>query len=224
MPRPPFSPKYVSFDCYGTLTNFRIGELTRTRLTGRVAPDRMAAFLEDFAAYRFDEVLGAWKPYPEVLQDALARTCKRWGVTFEVADADAIVAAVPTWGPHADVPAALARIADRLPLAILSNASDGQIQANVDKLGAPFAAVFTAEQAGAYKPRFRAFEYMFDRLACAPEDMLHVSSSLRYDLMSAHALRIGTRVFVDRGHDPGNPAYGYHRIEDLGGLPALLGL
>ncbi len=218
------SIRYVSFDCYGTLTNFRVGDVTRVRLADRVAADRMAAFLEDFSAYRLDEVLGAWKPYPEVLHRSLERSCRRWGVAFDPADAQAIVDAVPTWGPHADVPAPLARVAAELPLVILSNASNDQIQSNVDKLGAPFHAVLTAEQAQAYKPRFRAFEHMFDSLGCGPEHFMHVSSSLRYDLMSAHDLRIGRRVFVDRGHGPGNPAYGYQEIADLGGLPGLLGL
>jgi 2-haloacid dehalogenase len=216
--------RYVSFDCYGTLVDFRAGEVARDRLAARVPGGRMTAFLEDFTAYRFDEVLGAWKPYPEVLYRSLERTCRRWGIAFDPADAQAIIEAVPSWGPHPDVPGALATIAEALPLVILSNAADSQIRSNVDKLGAPFHAVLTAEQAQAYKPRFEAFEYMFDILGCGPEHFMHVSSSLRYDLMSAHDLRIGRRVFVERGHGPGNPAYGYQAIADLGGLPSLLGL
>ena len=216
--------RYVSFDCYGTLTNFQVGDVTRERLAGRVPAERMPAFLEDFTAYRFDEVLGAWKPYPDVLHRSLERTCRRWGVAFDPADAQAIVDAIPSWGPHVDVPAPLARVAEKLPLVILSNAADSQIQANVDRLGAPFHAVLAAEQAQAYKPRFQAFEYMFDTLGCGPEHFLHVSSSLRYDLMSAHDLRIGQRVFVERGHGPGNPAYGYRAIADLGGLPGIVGI
>jgi 2-haloacid dehalogenase len=184
----------------------------------------MTAFLEDFTAYRFDEVLGAWKPYPEVLHRSLERTCRRWGIAFDPADAQAITEAVPSWGPHPDVPASLARVAEALPLVILSNAADDQIGSNVARLGAPFHTVLTAEQAQAYKPRLQAFEYMFDTLGCGPEHFMHVSSSLRYDLMSAQDLRIGRRVFVERGHGPGNPAYGYRAIADLGGLPGLLGL
>ena len=84
--------------------------------------------------------------------------------------------------------------------------------------------MLTAEQAQAYKPRLQAFEYMFDTLGCGPEHVAHVSSSLRYDLVSAHDLRIGQRIYVERGHGPGNPAYGYTEIADLSGLPAALGL
>lgn len=216
--------RYITFDCYGTLTNFRVGDVTRERLADRVEAGAMEAFLADFSAYRFDEVLGDWKPYPDVLHRSLERTCRRWGVTFRAEDAQAIVDAIPSWAPHADVPAGLARAAEKLPLVVLSNASDNQIQSNVDKLGAPFHAVLTAEQAQAYKPRFQAFEYMFDTLGCGPEHVMHVSSSLRYDLMTAHDLHIGQRVFVERGHGPGNPAYGYRAIPDIGGLPGLLGL
>ena len=79
--------RYVSFDCYGTLINFRVGDVARDRLVDRVPPDRMAGFLEDFTAYGFREVLGAWKPYPEVLQGSLERTCRRWGSPSIPADA-----------------------------------------------------------------------------------------------------------------------------------------
>lgn len=216
--------RFVSFDCYGTLTNFRVGDITRRHLADRIDAPDMEAFLEDFTAYRFDEVLGDWKPYPDVLHRALERVCMRWNLPFRPEDAEAIVDAIPSWGPHADVPVPLARVAEHIPLVILSNASDTQIQSNVDLLGAPFHAVLTAEQAQAYKPRLQAFEYMFDTLGCGPEHVAHVSSSLRYDLMSAHDLRIGQRIYVERGHGPGNPAYGYTEIADLSGLPAALGL
>jgi len=131
---------------------------------------------------------------------------------------------VPTWGPHPDVPEGLAKVAKEIPLVILSNASNDQIQSNVDKLGAPFHRVFTAQMAQAYKPRLQAFEYMLDNLGCGPEDILHVSSSLRYDLMSAHDLGVKNKVFVARGHEPSTPYYGYTEIKDIGGLAGVVGL
>ena len=47
---------------------------------------------------------------------------------------------------------------------------------------------------------------------------------LRYDLMTAHDLGIAHKVFVNRGHDPSVPYYGFTEIEDIGGLPAVVGL
>lgn len=219
-----FRPKYISFDCYGTLTWFQPGETAARLMADRVPAERMGAFLTDFMWYRYDEVLGAWQPYVDVLKNALERTCKRHGVVFREADGQAVYDAVPGWGPHADVAAPLARVGARYPLVILSNAMDSQIGHNVALLQAPFHRVYTAQQAQAYKPRMKAFEYMFDMLGCGPEAMLHVSSSLRYDLIPAHALGFGQRLFVNRGYEPSVPWYGYQETTDIAGLAALLGV
>lgn len=219
-----FKPKYVTFDCYGTLTRFRMAEMTRDMFADRIPAARMDAFIKDFSAYRLDEILGPWKPYRDVLVNAILRTAKHWGVTATEAEGEAYYLAVPTWGPHPDVAAGLAKVAKEVPLVILSNASNDQILHNVGMLGAPFHAVYTAQMAQAYKPRMQAFEYMFDQLGCNPEDVMHVSSSYRYDLMTAHDMRIGKRVFVNRQHEPYTPYYGAVEVTDIGGLPAVLGL
>jgi 2-haloacid dehalogenase len=219
-----FRPKYVTFDCYGTLTRFRMDELTREIFADRVPTEKMGQFLADFTAYRFDEVLGDWQPYETVLKNAVRRLCRKWKLQYFDHEAQRYYDAVPTWGPHEDVAAGLSRVAKEIPLVILSNASDDQIHRNVAMLGAPFHRVYTAQMAQAYKPRLKAFEYMLDSLGCNPEDVLHVSSSLRYDLMSADDLGIVNKVYVNRGHGPGNPAYRYVEIKDIGGLPGVVGL
>ncbi|MCP1242499.1 haloacid dehalogenase type II [Acetobacter lambici] len=219
-----FRPKFVTFDCYGTLTRFRMSDMARELYADVVPPEGMEQFCKDFAAYRLDEVLGPWQPYRYVLLNAMERTCKKWNVPFAPEVANKFYEAVPTWGPWDDVPAGLSKVAKEVPLVILSNASNTQIHSNVAKLGAPVHAVFTAEDAQAYKPHMRAFEYMLDKLGCGPEDILHVSSSLRYDLMTAHDLGIRNKVFVARGHEPSTPYYGYTEIPDIGGLPGVLGL
>ena len=220
-----FRPKYVTFDCYGTLTRFRMKEMAADLFADRVPAERMAEFHADFTAYRFDEVLGDWKPYEVVLKNAVRRLCKKWKIQYFDLDAQKIYDAVPTWSPHDDVATGLAKVAKEIPLVILSNASDDQIQKNVAMLGAPFHRVYTAQQAQAYKPRLQAFEYMLDQLGCSPDDILHVSSSPRYDLMSAQDMGIKNKVFVNRGHEPKpSELYSHAEIRDINGLPALVGL
>ena len=110
-----------------------------------------------------------------------------------------------------------------IPLVTITNSMKVQIPSNIAKLGAPFHAVLTAEEAGAYKPHFKAFEYMFDTLGCGPEDITHVSSSFRHDLMSAYDLGIKSKVWVNRGHEPANPFYEYTEIPDVSHLPTEVG-
>jgi len=218
------TPKFITFDCYGTLTNFEMAETARKQYANIVPADKMDGFVETFRGFRLDEVLGAWKPFSEVIHNSVERTCKVWNIKFDASDARAIYEAVPTWGPHADVPAGLAKIAHEIPLVILSNADNSQIQSNVDKLGAPFHKVFTAEMAQSYKPRRQGFEYMFDQLGCGPEDVMHVSSSFRYDLMTAYDMGIKNKAWINRGHEPANPFYQYREIKGADGLAGLVGL
>jgi 2-haloacid dehalogenase len=160
-----FKPKYITFDCYGTLTNFRMADVAREMYADRVAPARMDQFVKDFAQYRLDEVMGDWRPYDQILENAIRRTCRRNKVEYREGEGRKYYDAVPTWGPHPDVSEPLSRIAKEIPLVILSNAMDEQIHHNVAKLGAPFHRVYTAQQAQAYKPRLSAFEYMLSSSA-----------------------------------------------------------
>ena len=218
-----FDPKFVTFDCYGTLTWFQINAVTQDLLGDRL-PGDPAAFLATFKWYRYDEVMGDWKPYRQIIRDALRRAMTRHRLAYDEAAADAIYEAIGTWGPHPDVPAGLSALAERYPLVILSNAADDQIPGNVAQLGAPFHAVITAQQARAYKPRLAAFEHMLERLGVGVDEIVHVSASLRYDLMPAHDLGIANKVYVNRGYEPSVPYYGYREIGSIAELPGLFGI
>lgn len=219
-----FRPKYVTFDCHGTLINFQMADAAKDLFQHLLTDLQMAEFINHFQAYRLDEVLQDWKPYAEVVHNALERTCKRNNVPFDAALAEDIYNRIPTWGPHPDVPAGLAKLAENIPLVILTNSMIAQIPSNVAKLGAPFHAVLTAEEARSYKPHLRAFEFMFDTLGCGPEDITHVSSSFRHDLMSAYDIGIKSKVWVNRGHEPANPFYEYTEIADISHLSGVFGL
>jgi 2-haloacid dehalogenase len=219
-----FRPKYVSFDCYGTLIYFEIASTTRQLLGDRLHGAEVDQFLRQFSKYRYDQVCGDYYAYQQVLHDAYARTCRKWGLHVNKDAGEQLAAAVLTWGPHDDVPAPLKRMGDNYPLVILSNADTRYLDTSVPKLGANFHAVFTAEQAHAYKPRYQAFEYMLDQLGATPEDFLHVSSHTRYDLMPADDLGFTRKVFLDRGYDPESPAYNYTTVQSIDELNTMLGL
>jgi 2-haloacid dehalogenase len=220
----PIKPKYVTFDLYGTLIKFGMSDMTRKVFADRVDKSKMEQFVADFNAYRFDEVLGAWQPYSDVITNALKRTCAKWNVKVDMKEALTFYEAVPTFNPHPEVPEGLAKVAKVYPLVMLSNASDDQIYANVNKLGAPVHAVFTAQQAQAYKPRMQAFEFMIKKLGCKFEDLLHVSASIRYDIRTAHELGIKNKVYVNRGYEPLAPYYEYVEIKGIDELPGVVGL
>jgi 2-haloacid dehalogenase len=219
-----FKPRFISFDCYGTLIDFAMGPAAKALFEDRVPTERMPAFLDSFRACRFDEVLGDWKPFREVIDNSIRKACKGHGVPCRDADAVALYDAIPTFEPHSHVVEVLKSIVPHIPLVLLSNSMNDLIRPSVIKLRSQFHDVITAEQACAYKPRTQAFEAMFDRLGCGPEHVMHVSSSLRYDLMTASDLGFMATAFVDRNHEPAVEGYGASRITDIRQLPGLVGL
>ena len=197
MPIPSFQfrPKYVSFDCYGTLIEWPMTPITR-ELVGDQIP-----------AEHWDQFVDAFRPYEQTLQDAFEAVCRKGGVKAAPDAGRRFADGVRSWGPHADVPEPLKKMGEHYKLVILSNAEDSFLAESVPRLGADFHAVFTAEQAGYYKPRYAAFEYMLDQLDASPEDFVHVSSHTRYDLLPMHDMGFRNLVLLDRGYDPVTHGY-----------------
>ena len=97
---------------------------------------------------------GEYYPYDQVLQDAFDRVCRKWGIESDPTAGKRFADGVRSWGPHPDVPEPLKKMGEHYKLVILSNADESFLAESVPRLGADFHAVFTAEQAGYYKPRY----------------------------------------------------------------------
>jgi 2-haloacid dehalogenase len=219
-------PTYVTFDCYDTLVEFPIDRVTRQILGARADRIDAAAFLADFEALRYETTtFGPYRPYRDVLRHTLAQAMTTYGLAYQDEDGDALLAAVPTWGPYPDVPPALARLrADYgCKLAIITNSDDDIMASNVRTIGVSIDRVITAQQARAYKPSPVIFAHALRSLGCGPDDVLHVAQGFEYDIVPAH--RLGwNRVWINRYGKPGDPACGpYGELPDLSGLPDLLG-
>ena len=100
-----FKPKYITFDCYGTLTNFR--STTCPSSCRRPVVRRTAAAVRKDFTLPLDEVMGDWRPYDQILKSAFTPHLQRHGIAYRDEDGQKCYDAVPTWGPHADVPEAL---------------------------------------------------------------------------------------------------------------------
>jgi 2-haloacid dehalogenase len=218
-------PTYVTFDCYDTLVVFDIDNATRHILDARADQIDLDAFLAEFEALRYQTTtFERYRPYRDVLRDTLAQMMERYGLPYTDGDGEALLAAVRTWGPYPEVPAALERLRARCKLVIITNSDDDIIASNVRNIGVPIDHVFTAEQAQAYKPSPEIFNYVLQKLGCAREDILHVAQGFEYDIVPGHALG-WERVWINRYGKSGDPAYGpYHELPDLSGVPGLLGL
>ncbi|MCA9877022.1 MAG: haloacid dehalogenase type II [Thermomicrobiales bacterium] len=218
-------PKVITFDCYDTLCEFLIDDVTRELLVGRADGVDMAAMLRDYEALRLHTTSHLpYAPYRDVLRDTQREIFTRYGVAWRESDAEALLAEVVTWGPFPDVPPALETLRQHCKLAIISNSDDDIMAQNVANIGVPIDDVITAQQAGAYKPAKQAFDYALHVLGVSKEDVLHVAQGFEYDMVPAHAMG-WDHVWINRYGLPGDQTYGpYYEQTDLSGVVKLLGL
>jgi 2-haloacid dehalogenase len=216
----------VTFDCYGTLVDFDLDRVTHGILEDRLSADGLdeAEFLRDFRVMRFQAVLEEYRPYKKVLAASLEHAMRLHGLPYRAEDGDALVAAVPAFGPFPEVPAVLARLKETYRIAIISNTDDDLIRGNVERIGVDFDVVITAEQARAYKPSRRAFEYGLRVLGRTAGQMIHVAQGFEYDIIPTHGLGM-RRIWINRSGRRGSAAFmPYEELPDMSRLPGLLGL
>ncbi|MDA8237544.1 MAG: haloacid dehalogenase type II [Chloroflexi bacterium] len=198
----------LTFDCYGTLIDWEAGILAGLR---RVLDARgVAAADEDLLARyaRHEAVIeaGPYRRYRDVLADALRGVAAELGVEPSAAEAAAFGDSVGEWPAFPDSADALARLADRYRLAVITNCDDDLFAASNRRLGVTFDAVITAEQVGSYKPSRRNFELALQRIGVPRERILHVAQSLFHDHVPAQELGLTTAWIDRRRGRPGSGA------------------
>lgn len=201
----------LTFDCYGTLIDWEAGILAGIQPVLRARDVAMddETLLVRYAATEAELEAGPYRRYREILGRALREVAAGLGVEATDAEAAAFGGSVADWPAFPDSSAALARLAPRYRLGVLTNCDEDLFAASARRLGIAFDPVVTAEAVRSYKPNEAHFHEGLRRLAAdgvPRERVLHVAQSLFHD--HAVAGRLGLRsVWIDRRHDrPGDGA------------------
>ena len=122
-------------------------------------------------------------------------------------EAAAFGASVPDWPAFPDSPEALARLAARYRLIILSNVDRTSFAGSNRRLGVTFTSILTAQDVGSYKPSPRNFAALAaerERLGIPEGRLLHVAQSLFHDHVPAKAAGLPT-VWINRLGEAARP-------------------
>lgn len=193
----------VTFDCYGTLIDWRTGILRafRERVPASAGLDP-EAFFAAYVEIEAELESGPWRPYREVLAGTARQLIERFGWTPPPEDPDFLAESLPRWEPFPDAPPALTGLRARgYRLGILSNVDDVLLEASVERLGVSFDLLVTAERVRSYKPAPAHFEVALAEVDGDSSRLVHVAQSHYHDVAAALALGIRT-VWVNRRAEP----------------------
>jgi putative hydrolase of the HAD superfamily len=201
----------LSFDCYGTLIDWETGiaavlaPWAREQSLALSDEELLLAYADHEAAVERE---AASALYPHVLAMAFRRTGEQLGAPVSDAWAHRLGESVPDWPAFPDSADALARLARRYKLIILSNVHRAGFAGSNRQLRGDFAAIITAEDVGAYKPaenHFRALDATLADLGVDRGALLHVAQSLFHDHVPAKRQGLPS-VWINRRHD--RPGWG----------------
>jgi len=225
-----FPYKALTFDCFGTLMDWRRGQRESLWNLPECAPLR-AEGVEAFAALDRDRMLaeqeiqrGPFLPYGQVLQRSLATAGARHGLDFAASSLRSYAEAMAHWPAFPDSAEGLQQLSAHVQIGLLSNCEE-DILARVarDQLACPQAICLSADAVQSYKPAPGHWQAFLEESTWEPQDILHVSAYAHYDLLPAQALGFPV-AFIARDQEQLPPGLKVeHQAEDLLDLVLQLG-
>jgi 2-haloacid dehalogenase len=214
------APRWISFDCYGTLIDWKSGVERAFRELAHTSEDDTAEMFAAWERAQWEMIQQPYAPYEEILRASFRKTAEEFGYWCPGYAGEAFIESLARWQPFPDVNPALRRLAQKHRLAIISNIDRRLLGGTLRNFAVRFDALITAEDARAYKPNPAIFRLALERLGCPPNEIVHVAFGAEYDLTAAHA--IGMRlVYLNRGSAPvGDLAIEaeIHSLEELAAL------
>ena len=205
--------RWATFDCYGTLIDWNGGirrELVRVFGEER-ADAQLARYHEVEPALQAD----GERTYREVMTAAMAE------LGAPVGEEAGLAAALPSWEPFPEAPAALEEARARgWKLGVLSNTDRDLIESSLAQIGVPFQLAIVASEIGSYKPAHAHWLRFFEETD-APRDLhVHVAQSHYHDIVPARELGLRT-IWINRYGERREPRPS-RELPDLSGVPGAL--
>lgn len=215
------SDRWLTFDCFGTLIDWRHGiRTTGELLFPRRGDDFLAAYIDLEAEVESD---GPFRRYRAVLTETTRRIATRLGLDLKQDDATALVSTIPYWPPFADVGPALGALKkEGWKMALLTNCDRDLIAQTQRRLPVAFDAVVTAEDVSAYKPNHAHFKLFQSTFGSSADVWIHVAQSYFHDIKPTHELGI-KRIWVNRQGEKDDPSIAGATIRGLDELQGAVG-
>ena len=222
--------KACVFDAYGTLFDVAAAAREAAAEPGR---DALAACWRKLAAdWRTKQLQYTWlraladahTPFWQVTQDGLDWALEANGIDGDAALRERLLALYFELSAYPEVPAMLAALkAGGFATAILSNGSPDMLKGAVDSAGVADVLddVLSVEDVGIFKPHRSVYAMVTDRFACAPGEVLFVSSN-GWDAACGAGFGFRT-VWANRAGEPVDrlPWRPDHILPDLTTIPAI---
>lgn len=183
--------RYLTFDCYGTLIDWRAGiEKNLGVALGRTSLPKGESLLSLYLRVEGEQE-GKYKKYSQVLSDAAKDVATRLDKKMSVDAAARFAASVPLWPAFGDTVSSLKKLGNLgYQRYILSNVDTDLLKETIRRNKLEVDGFVTAEEVHSYKPAFGHWQRFLERTGARKNEVLHIAQSLHHDIRPAGRLGI----------------------------------
>lgn len=194
--------KWITFDCYGTLVDWKTGMRQSLEI---IKPGHGVALTKLHRRIEGQiERNEPYRPYREVLAESVRRMTAAIGSPASAGDEHILSATLPFWPMYPDTNQALRALkAKGWKLAILSNVDRDLVAGTLRHFDVLFDLVITAQDVQSYKPADAHSRRFLELSGVKAEDWLYAAVNNEYDLIPGHALGANC-VWINRDMEFGN--------------------
>ena len=210
--------QYLTFDCYGTLIDWRKGieaHLGKLLRKNGVMPRKK--IFPIYVKLEAEEESDS-KPYREVLKNTAMRIASHFGTSVREGQAKEFAESVPYWTPFSDTTETLKELGRRgYKRVILSNVDRDLLRETIQRNGLEVDGFITAEDVRSYKPAVGHWNAFLERYRASKESTLHIAQSLYHDVLPATKLGFDV-AWINRygeGNEGASPKYAFNDLKSL---------
>ena len=201
----------ITFDCYGTLIDWRSGMRDAFKGAG-LEPDKALSAYGELEPVIERET---YRRYRDVLAATARAVTEKLGQPL--VDGSFLAESLPSWKPFADTNPALERLhAAGIRLGILSNIDDDLLAETRKHFTVDFDVIVTAQEVRSYKPGEPHFTTARQKIGDAR--WLHAAQSNFHDVVPANAMGIDTAWINRHGEKArggGKPKFEFRDLTQL---------
>jgi 2-haloalkanoic acid dehalogenase type II len=192
---------HLTFDCYGTLIDWRNG--IESHLGELLRKNGLAPAVKVYPIYLKLEAEeeGKYKSYKDILADTAIRAADHFRISLTREEARGFAASVPSWTPFVDTLESLRQMGERgYKRVILSNVDRDLLRSTIAQNRLEVDGFVTAEDVGSYKPALGHWNRFFDEYKATRDGTLHVAQSVYHDIRPASRIGLAT-AWINRYSD-----------------------
>lgn len=192
---------HLTFDCYGTLIDWRNG--IESHLGDLLRKNGLAPGVSVYPIYlKFEaEEEGKYRSYKDILADTAIRSADHFRISITPEEARRFAASVPSWTPFVDTLESLRQMGARgYKRVVLSNIDRDLLRDTIKQNRLEVDGYVTAEDVGSYKPALGHWNRFFDEYKATKDGTLHVAQSIYHDIRPASRIGVAT-AWINRYSD-----------------------